>query len=179
MAIDVIPTVRKSDISTIQLPCIVSMLSKTFFPIGRVSKLIHDRAGPSLIEDCSKQRRMLKENVSVGTAFITSGHDLPAKKVIHVIPPVYSSDPLYLLKECYRNVFALAKKEGITSLAIPPLSSGVRRVPLSHSVSDFCHVLITGDYSFLDSVEFIVENEPDKRLAEQIFKKYSLLSSNF
>ena len=65
--------------------------------------------------------------VKQGEAFITPGFDLPAKYIIHAVSPLFvdgSSGEEELLRSCYRKSLALAKENGIQSIAFPLISTG-------------------------------------------------------
>ena len=65
--------------------------------------------------------------VKEGDAFITPGFRLPARYIIHAVSPLYI-DGLHgeeeLLRSCYRKSLALAKENGIRSIAFPLISTG-------------------------------------------------------
>lgn len=64
---------------------------------------------------------------------ITPGFDLKAKYIIHTVGPVYNEDAstesVVKLQECYTNVFKLALKNNIKSIAFPLISSGAFGFP--------------------------------------------------
>ncbi len=65
--------------------------------------------------------------VKQGEAFITPGFDLPAKYIIHAVSPLFvdgSSGEEELLRSCYMKSLALAKENGIRSIAFPLISTG-------------------------------------------------------
>lgn len=65
--------------------------------------------------------------VKQGEAFITPGFDLPAEYIIHAVSPLFvdgSSGEEELLRSCYRKSLALAKENGIRSIAFPLISTG-------------------------------------------------------
>lgn len=65
--------------------------------------------------------------VKQGEAFLTPGFNLPAKYIIHAVSPLFvdgSSGEEELLRSCYRKSLALAKENGIRSIAFPLISTG-------------------------------------------------------
>ena len=65
--------------------------------------------------------------VKQGEAFLTPGFNLPAKYIIHAVSPLFvdgSSGEEELLRSCYRKSLALAKENGIQSVAFPLISTG-------------------------------------------------------
>lgn len=66
-------------------------------------------------------------NVSVGEAFITPGFKLDAKYIIHAVSPMYLTGELNeddLLRSCYQKSLALAKANGVRSIAFPLIGTG-------------------------------------------------------
>ncbi|MFW5832232.1 MAG: macro domain-containing protein, partial [Prolixibacteraceae bacterium] len=72
---------------------------------GGVAGAIHRTAGPELEKE-SKKLAPIKP----GEAVITGAYNLPNKKVIHCLGPVYGQDKPEdkLLANCYRNALKIA-----------------------------------------------------------------------
>lgn len=90
---------------------------------------IHRAAGPELFDECEKL-----EGCPTGYAKITEGYELPAKKVIHAVGPVYWATKMdglaeQLLEGCYRRSLELAVENGLKSIAFSALSTGVYGYP--------------------------------------------------
>lgn len=65
--------------------------------------------------------------VPEGDAFITPGFNLQAKYIIHAVSPLYMGGDQgeeTKLRSCYRKSLALAKENGIKSIAFPLISTG-------------------------------------------------------
>ncbi len=65
--------------------------------------------------------------VEEGDAFITPGFNLQAKYIIHAVSPLYmggNQGEEEKLRSCYRKSLALAKENGIKSIAFPLISTG-------------------------------------------------------
>ncbi|BBN19494.1 ganglioside-induced differentiation-associated protein 2 [Marchantia polymorpha subsp. ruderalis] len=77
---------------------------------------LHQAAGPGLIEECSTLG-----GCRTGLAKVTSGYDLPARRVIHTVGPRYA--PKYqtaaenALSHCYRSCLELLLEQGLSSIA--------------------------------------------------------------
>lgn len=74
----------------------------------------------------------------VGEAVATEGFALPAKYIIHAVPPrwcggMHKEDEL--LAGCYRKSIALAARLGVRSLAFPLLSEGLCDYPMDRGLS--------------------------------------------
>ncbi|MDD6155343.1 MAG: macro domain-containing protein [Eubacteriales bacterium] len=91
-----------------------------------INGLIHRAAGPGLDAEC----RTL-HGIATGEAKITDGYDLQAEYVIHTAGPIYSGKPSdeEELAECYENALDLARTHGITSIALPCISTGAFGYP--------------------------------------------------
>jgi O-acetyl-ADP-ribose deacetylase (regulator of RNase III) len=94
---------------------------------GGVAGAIHRAAGPGLEAEC----RPLAP-IRPGQAVITGAHNLPNRRVIHCLGPVYGQDEPAdaLLAACYRNALALADRHGVRSIAFPAISTGVFGYPM-------------------------------------------------
>jgi O-acetyl-ADP-ribose deacetylase (regulator of RNase III) len=105
-----------------------------------------------LLEEC----RALN-GCQTGKAKITKGYKLPAKFVIHTVGPVYEDGKhgeKNLLASCYANSLEIARKNGVTTIAFPCISTGVYGYPFE----DACKVALNAIRDFLlhdDSVEKI------------------------
>lgn len=65
--------------------------------------------------------------VAEGEAFITPGFGLTAKFIVHAVAPLYKGGlqgEEEKLRSCYRNSLALAKENGVKSIAFPLISTG-------------------------------------------------------
>lgn len=92
---------------------------------------IHREAGPHLVWECRKLG-----GCPTGGARITKGCYLPAKHVIHAVGPIWQDGNCggeELLVRTYRSVFEVAEQHGITSVALPAISTGAYRFPLDRA----------------------------------------------
>ena len=119
--------VVEGDITTLKLDAIVNAANSMLLGGGGVDGAIHRAAGPSLREACAELG-----GCETGEAKITPGFNLPARYVIHTVGPIWQGggqDEDRLLADCYRNSLALARANGLRSIAFPAISTGAYGFP--------------------------------------------------
>ena len=124
----------RGDITTLKVDAIVnaanSALLGCFSPNHAcIDNAIHTYAGVELRLACQKIMQEQGHAEPTGTAKLTPGFHLPAKYVLHTVGPIVSG-PLTKrheeqLASCYRSCLALAKENGLKSIAFCCISTGV------------------------------------------------------
>lgn len=119
----------KGDITKMAVDCIVNAANGSLMGGGGVDGAIHSAAGPGLMRECSSLG-----GCETGDAKITGAYNLPAKRVIHAVGPVYSpkdeEECARLLARCYERSLDLASAAGARSIAFPSISTGAYGYPV-------------------------------------------------
>lgn len=121
----------KADITKIEIDAIVNAANSSLLGGGGVDGAIHRAGGPIILEECMAIRNR-QGGCATGEAVITNAGNLPAKKVIHTVGPVWNnqqSNKDEKLRNCYVNSLQLAEANDLTSIAFPNISTGVYRFP--------------------------------------------------
>jgi O-acetyl-ADP-ribose deacetylase (regulator of RNase III) len=129
----------EGDITELEVDAIVNAANERMLGGGGVDGAIHRAAGPGLLEECRGVPEVRPGvRCPTGEARITSGHDLPAKHVIHTVGPVWSGGRAgedELLANCYRNSLALAEQNKLESIGFPAISTGVYGYPMERATA--------------------------------------------
>ncbi len=121
----------KGDITKIEVDAIVNAANRSLLGGGGVDGAIHRQGGSQILEEC-KQIRAKQGECNTGQAVITNAGNLPAKKVIHTVGPIWNANKPNQdeqLKSCYVESLKLAEQNNLTTIAFPNISTGVYRFP--------------------------------------------------
>lgn len=123
------------DITHAKTDAIVNAANAIMLGGGGVDGAIHRAAGPKLLEECKKVKKIGGVRCPAGEARITLAADLPCKYVIHTVGPIYrkSSNPRSLLESAYRESLNLVRKYKLGSVAFPAISCGSYGYPLEEA----------------------------------------------
>jgi O-acetyl-ADP-ribose deacetylase (regulator of RNase III) len=127
-------TVVQGDITAQQVDAIVNAANRAMRGGGGVDGAVHRAGGPAVLEDC---RRRFPDGLGTGQAGWTTGGDLPARWVIHVVGPNHSRGERdrSLLTSCYSGALAVADELGVRTLAFPLVSAGIYGWPKEDAVA--------------------------------------------
>lgn len=114
------------DITCLKVDAIVNVTDKDFSGKGHLDKTIRKAAGKMLEEVCEEIK-----GCKVGECRITEAYDLPCKKIIHVVGPMWhgNEDGIKVLALCYENALQMAEQQKLKSIAFPCIGTGNGHFP--------------------------------------------------
>jgi O-acetyl-ADP-ribose deacetylase (regulator of RNase III) len=115
----------REDITSLEVSVMVNSTDVSFAGTGTLDRKVFNKGGPELREEC------LSFGVCAeGTVKVTPGYQLPAKHIIHVVPPgQYKKNTKDVLRQIYREILYTATSLRATSVAIPSIGTGMLNYP--------------------------------------------------
>jgi O-acetyl-ADP-ribose deacetylase (regulator of RNase III) len=151
-------TVVEGDITAQAVDVVVNAANRSLLGGGGVDGAIHRRGGPRILAECRRIREeRYPDGLPVGHAVTTTGGDLPAPHVIHVVGPVYGRehDAPSLLASCHTEALRLADEMGARSIAFPAISTGAYGYPLEEAATVAIGA-VRGAETGLEEIRFVV-----------------------
>jgi O-acetyl-ADP-ribose deacetylase len=127
-------TVVHGDITAQDVDAVVNAANRAMRGGGGVDGAIHRAGGPAVLEDCI---RRFPRGLETGGAGWTTGGNLPAQWVIHVVGPNFTAGERdrSLLTSCYSNALGVADELGASSIAFPLVSAGIYGWPKDDAIA--------------------------------------------
>ncbi len=129
--------VVQGDITMQAVDAVVNAANSTLLGGGGVDGAIHRRGGPRILEACRRLRAgPLNDGLSVGDAVTTTAGDLPARRVIHTVGPVWrggAQGEAERLASAWATSLDRAREEGLRTIAFPSISTGAYGYPMQEA----------------------------------------------
>ncbi|XP_067657091.1 protein mono-ADP-ribosyltransferase PARP14-like [Haliotis asinina] len=128
-------TVCQGDITQMKVDVIVNAANQQLAHVGGLAKAIVDKGGLSIQVESDKIRQS-QGDIGVGEVAVTNPGKLPCKLVVHAVGPIWSggtNDEQGLLQEAIFNSLEKTDSCGLSSIAIPALSTGIYRYPVAEA----------------------------------------------
>jgi len=181
-------SIWQGDITRLKVDAIVnaanSQMLGCFLPMHTcIDNQIHTFAGIQLREECDCQMNALRskygKNYEQPTAIpmLTDAYNLPAKKVIHIVGPIVSSELTVDLEkdlaDCYTNTLDMCLKNGLKSVAFCCISTGVFRFPSKRAARIAVETVEKWTFNHPNVMEKIIFNvfkDEDKKYYEELLQ---------
>jgi O-acetyl-ADP-ribose deacetylase (regulator of RNase III) len=132
-----------------------------------VAGAIRRRGGATIQEECDAHGP-----IKVGEAAITGAGDLPARFVIHAASMGLGGiTTSHALRSSMDHALRLARENGVRSIAIPAVGTGIARFPMDECaviMANTLHDALVAGWS-LEEVRFVLFDEAAKRAFEGPF----------
>ena len=117
---------------------------------GALSKAVKQASGPQVEAECKQLGQQ-----SGGSAVITSGGNLPARHIIHMIPDSARKDHL---QQCVEECLHRTERKGLQSISIPAIGTGAFKMSAVDSASLIFQALenFSGSFNSVQKVRIVV-----------------------
>lgn len=160
----------KGDITKCHTDAIVNAANSGLLGGGGVDGAIHRAGGSAILEEC-KVIRDRQGGCPAGEAVITNAGNLPAKRVIHTVGPVWKGgqqNEKEKLHSCYINSLQLAEAYELESIAFPNISTGVYGYPKAQAAKTAFNAVKSYKSSTLRKVVFVCFDEENYQLYKRL-----------
>ncbi len=121
--------ILEGDITDLDVDAIVNPANEQLQLGGGVAGAIRAKGGPTIQEECNRIG-----GTPVGTAVMTGGGHLKARRVIHAVGPrMGDGDEDKKLAAAVRAALALADRRGLKSIGMPAISTGIFGFPIDRA----------------------------------------------
>ena len=161
--------VLKGDVYQETTDAIVNIITKdlNMDSAGKLSQTVKQLAGPQVETELNQLGQQ-----SGGTALITSGGNLLAQKIIHLIPDNSGKDHL---QQCVERCLWLAETHGLRSISIPAVGTGSLHVSAVDSASLIFNALknFSGSFRSVRKVRIVIFESPMLSAFQQEHQRHS------
>jgi O-acetyl-ADP-ribose deacetylase (regulator of RNase III) len=169
--------VFQGDLTDQEVDAIVNAANSSLMGGGGVDGAIHWRGGPAILDACKYIRRThYPEGLPTGEAVVTIAGDLPARRVIHTVGPIWhggQSNAAQMLAKAYRNSLVQAEVHGLRTVAFPSISTGAFGFPIERAAPialDTVAAYVRAHPSALREVRFVLFSPDDLEAYQSALK---------
>ena len=159
-------TVVEGDITAQDVDAVVNAANRAMRGGSGVDGAIHRAGGPAVLEDC---KRRFPHGLATGDAGWTTGGNLKAQWVIHVVGPNRHAGETdrSLLVSCYARALEVSDELGARSVAFPLVGAGVYGWSKTDSVGAAMAAFAAAD-TRVEEARFVAFGKPayDETLAQ-------------
>ena len=149
----------REDITKLQVDIVVNSTDSSFAGMGTLDRTVFKKGGAELQDQIKRFKRS-----NEGDVILTPGYKLPAKHILHVIPPEqYRKDTKDVVRKIYREILHTAVLLRATSIAIPSIGTGMLNFPRRDSAA----------LAMEEVKRFLESAEPTSLLEKIIFVTFS------
>lgn len=163
---DTLVELKRGDITEEETDAIVNAANSRLAGGGGVDGAIHRAGGPEITDECA-----MIGSCPTGSAVITGGGRLKARRVIHAVGPVYEDgarNEEALLKSAYTESLRLAAATGLSSIAFPSISTGAYGYPVEEAAHAALSAIIdyVKDNAGIGLVKMVLFSDKDLKAFE-------------
>ena len=150
------------DITKLRVDAIVNAANSRLQNGSGVNGAVHEAAGHSLMPALA-----IHKGCETGSAKVTEAFELPCKRIIHAVGPVFGVDfaAKKLLRSCYRTSLELAAEHKFKTIAFSCISTGVYEYPSDEAakvaVNEAKKFFESGRAKHVDRIIFCCFDEKD------------------
>lgn len=161
-------TAVQGDITQQRVDAVVNAANRAMRGGGGVDGAIHRAGGLSILEDCIAR---YPHGLATGEAGWTTGGNLPARWVIHVVGPNRNAGETDrgLLISCYTRALEVADELGATTVAFPLVSAGVYGWPKDDAIACALEVFRSASTSVTEA-RIVAFDGPTYELVEEFLR---------
>jgi O-acetyl-ADP-ribose deacetylase (regulator of RNase III) len=129
------------DLTQFEAEVLVNAANGQGYMGGGVAGALRRRGGPEIEAEAIRVCR--ETNPQTGQVYVTGAGKTPARFIYHAVTmlhPAERSSP-EIVEQCLYSVLEKAREQGITTIGIPALGTGVGRVPKAEVAEKYLKVL--------------------------------------
>lgn len=162
--------IEQGDITKYKCDAILCPDGKSLNGTGGVAKAIHTAAGPFFKVITNKNNEC-----AVGEIKVTSGFNLPVKRIIHTVSPSWNNGldfEEFHLTKCYDSAMRYVDEHNFKSLVTPSIGTGYHNFPTKRAAEIAIHTILYHLQNNSDlEVTIVCSNAETWETYKTVFKK--------